>query len=73
MMIGIVGLMNSCMKFLETYIRFKVNYNKKEALHSIIPQEEETSTLAVDSKEEDEEEVWVEDEDISSVITVHSQ
>jgi hypothetical protein len=46
-----------------------VKYNKKEALRSIIPQEEETSTLAVDSEEEEEEEVWVEVEDRSSVTT----
>jgi hypothetical protein len=35
------------------YKKFKLKYNKKEELSSIIPQEEETSTLAVDSKEED--------------------
>jgi hypothetical protein len=34
---------------------------------------EEISTLRVDSKEEEEEEVWVEVEDRSSVITVHNQ
>jgi hypothetical protein len=49
MMIGIVGLMTSCMKGRGIYTKFKVNYNKKEALRSIIPQEEETSTLTVDS------------------------
>jgi hypothetical protein len=64
MMIGIVGLMNSCMKYQETYTKFKVKYNKKETLRSIILWGEETSILAVDSEEEEEEEVWVEVEDI---------
>jgi hypothetical protein len=64
MMIGIVGIMISCMKGRETYIRFKVKYNKKETLHNITPLGEETSILAVDSEEEDEEEEWVEAEDI---------
>jgi hypothetical protein len=49
MMIGIVGPMTSCMKGQGIYTKFKVKYNKKETLHSIILQEEETSTLAVDS------------------------
>ena len=57
MMIGIVGLMISCMKGQETYIIFKVNHNKKETLRSITPLEEETSTLAVDLEDEDEEEI----------------
>jgi hypothetical protein len=57
MMIGIVGLMISCMKGQETYTRFKVKYNKKETLCSTTPLGEETSILAVDSEEEDEEEV----------------
>jgi hypothetical protein len=47
-----------------------VKYNKKEILRSLTPQKEETSTLAVDSKEE--EEVWVEVEVKSFVITVHN-
>jgi hypothetical protein len=42
-------------------------------LHSLILQEEETSTLVVDSYEEDEEEVWVEVEVRSFVITAHIQ
>jgi hypothetical protein len=73
MMIGIVGLTISCMKGRETYIRFKVKYNKKETLRSITLLGEETSILVVDSEEEDEEEEWVEAEDRSSVITVHNQ
>jgi hypothetical protein len=32
-------------------------------MHSIILQEEEVSILAVDTEDEDEEEVWVEAED----------
>jgi hypothetical protein len=63
MMIGIVGLMTSCMKGQETYTKFKAKYNKKETLHSITPLGEETSTLAVDSEDEEEEEVWVEAKD----------
>jgi hypothetical protein len=73
MMRNIVGLMTSCMKYQETHIEFKAKYNKKEILHSLTPQEEETSTLAVNSEEEDNEEVWVEVEVRSFVITVHSQ
>jgi hypothetical protein len=60
MMIGIVGPMNSCMKGQGIYTKFKVKYNKKEPLCSIIPQEEENSTLTMDSEEGDEEEVWAE-------------
>jgi hypothetical protein len=56
-MVGIVGITTSCMKFQGIYTKFKVKYNKKEVLHSIIPQGEETSTLGVDSEEEEEEEV----------------
>jgi hypothetical protein len=63
MMIGIVGLMNSYMKGQGIYTKFKVKYNKKEELRSITPLGEETSTLVVDSKEEEEKEVWVEVED----------
>ena len=69
-MIGIVGPMTSCMKGQGIYTKFKVKYNKKETLHSIILQEEETSILIVDSEEEDEEEVWVKVEDRSYVITM---
>jgi hypothetical protein len=54
MMIGIVGLMTSCMKFQETYKKFKVKYNKKETLRSITPLGEETSTLVVDLEDEKE-------------------
>jgi hypothetical protein len=60
MMIGIVGPMTSCMKGQGIYTKFKVKYSKKGTLRSIIPLEEETSTLMVDLEEEDEEEVWVE-------------
>jgi hypothetical protein len=73
MMIGIVGLMISCMKGQETYIRFKVKYIRNETLCSINILGEETSILAVDSEQEDEEEEWVEAEDRSSVITAHNQ
>jgi hypothetical protein len=65
MNIGIVGLMISCMKGQETYTRFKVKCNKKKNLRSTTPLGEETSILAVDSEEEDEEVVWVEAEDKS--------
>jgi len=64
MMIGIVGLMISCMKGQYIYTKFKVKYNKKETLRSITPPGEETSILTVDSEDEEEEEVWVEVEDI---------
>ena len=70
-MISIVGLMISCMKGQETYIRFKAKYKKKETVRSITLLGEETSILAVDLEEEEEEEVWVEVEKISSVIIVH--
>jgi hypothetical protein len=55
------------------YTNFKVKYNTKRTLCSIIPLEKETSTLMVDSKEEDKDEVWIEIEVKSSVITVHIQ
>jgi hypothetical protein len=42
-------------------------------LHSSIPQEEEISTLAVDSEEEDKEEIWVEVEVKLFAITAHNQ
>jgi hypothetical protein len=73
MMRRIVGLMISCMKGQEIYIGFKERCRKREILHSLIPQEEETSTLMVDSYEEDEEEAWVEVEVGSFVIITHSQ
>jgi hypothetical protein len=73
MMIGIVGLMKSCMKGQDTYTKFKANYNKKETLCSITPLGEETSTLVVDSEEEEEEEVWVEAKDRSSVTNAYNQ
>jgi hypothetical protein len=72
MRIGIVGLMISCMKGQEMYTKFKVKYNKKETLHNITPLGEETSILAVDSEDEEKEEVWVKTNDKSSVTTVHS-
>jgi hypothetical protein len=71
MMRRTVGLMTSCMKYQEIHIGFKVKYSRREILCSLILQEEETSTLAVDSEEEDEEEAWVEVEVRSFVITVH--
>jgi hypothetical protein len=71
MMIGIVGIMISCMKGQEIYTKFKVEYNKKETLCSTTPMGEETLILVVDSEEEEEEEVWVEVEDRSYVISVH--
>jgi hypothetical protein len=64
MMIGIVGLTFSCMKGQETYTKFKVKYSKRETLCSITPLGEETSILAVDSEDEDEQEVWVNARDI---------
>ena len=73
MMRNIVGLMISCMKCQETHIEFKEKYRKKEMLRSLTLQEEETSTLMVDSEEGDEVEGWVEIEVISFVRTVHSQ
>jgi hypothetical protein len=73
MMIEIVGIMTSCTKFQETYRKFKVKYNKKDTLRSITPLGEENSILAVDSKDKEEEEVWVEAEDRSSVTTVNNQ
>jgi hypothetical protein len=73
MMIEIVGLKTSCTKGQETYTKFKVKYNKKETLRSITPLGEETPILMVDSEDKDEEEVWVEVEDRSSVTTAHNQ
>jgi hypothetical protein len=45
------------------YTRSKVKYIKKETMHNINPWEEETSTLVVDSEDDEEEEVWGEAED----------
>jgi hypothetical protein len=59
MMIGIVGLMISCMKGQETYTIFKAKYSKKDTLCSITPLREGTSILAMDSEGKDEEQVWV--------------
>jgi hypothetical protein len=73
MMRRTVRLMTSCMKDQETHIGFKVKYNRKEILRSLNLQEEETSTLVVDSKEEDEEEAWVKVKVRSFVITAHNQ
>ena len=60
MMRKTIGLMTSCTKVQEIHIGFKEKYNRKEMLLILIPRVEETSTLAVDSEEEDEVEVWVE-------------
>jgi hypothetical protein len=73
MMRRTVGLMTSCMKGQEIHIGFKENYSRREILRSLIPQEEETSTLMVDSEEEDEEEAWVKVEVRSFVITTPSR
>jgi hypothetical protein len=37
--------------------------HQKETMHSITPQEEETSILTVDREDEDDEEEWAEDEE----------
>jgi hypothetical protein len=63
MMTGIVGLTISCMKGQGIYTKFKAKYNKKEALRIITLMGEENSTLVVDFKEEEEEEVSVEVKD----------
>jgi hypothetical protein len=68
-----VELMTYCMKGQGIPIGFKVKYNRKELLRSIIPREEETSTLVVDSEEEDGQEAWVKVEVRSFVTTVHNQ
>ena len=73
MMIGILGPMTSFMKGQGIYTKFKVKYNKKEALCSITLQEEETSTLMVDLEEEEEDEVWDEVGAKSFVITMCNQ
>ena len=72
-MIEIIELTISCMKGQEKYTKFKVNYNKKETIRNITPLGEETSILAVDSKDEEEEEVWVKVEDISFITIAHNQ
>jgi hypothetical protein len=43
------------MKGRETYTRFKEKYNKKETLRSTTLWGEETSILALDTEDEDEE------------------
>jgi hypothetical protein len=73
MMRRIVGIMTSYMKGQEIHIGFKERCNRREMLHSLILQEEETSILMVDLEEEDEEEAWVEVEVRSFVITSPSQ
>jgi hypothetical protein len=62
-MIEIAELTISCMRGRRTYTRFKVKHNKKETLCSTTLQKEETSILAVDIEDEEEEEVWAEAED----------
>jgi hypothetical protein len=54
-----VGLTISCMKGQEIHIGFKERCSWREMLCSLTLGEEETSTLTVDSKEEDEKEAWV--------------
>jgi hypothetical protein len=61
------------MKGQEIYTKFKAKYNKRETLCITTPLGEETSILAVDLEENDEEEVWIEAKDRSFVITAHSQ
>jgi hypothetical protein len=63
MMIEIVELTISCMRGRGTYTRFKVKYNKKETLCNTTLQGDETSTLTVDTEDEDEEGVWAEAKD----------
>ena len=67
----IVGHTISCMKDQGIHIEFKERLNKKEIIYSSTPQEEEISTLMVDSEDEDEEEVWVEVEVRSFFINAH--
>jgi hypothetical protein len=71
MMRRIVELMTSYMKDQGISTKFKAKYSKKGTLHNIIHLEVETSTLMVDSEEEDEEEAWVEVEVRSFVIIAH--
>jgi hypothetical protein len=59
MMRRIVGITISCMKDQGIHIEFKEKHSKNEIMCNSTPQEEETSTLMVDSEEEDEVEVWV--------------
>jgi hypothetical protein len=61
------------MKDQGIHIEFKENYSRKEIPCSSTPQVEETSTLMVDSEEEDEEEAWVEVEVRLFAITAPSQ
>jgi hypothetical protein len=62
-MTEIVGPLNLCMKYQETYTRSKVKCIKTETIHSITPQEEKISILATYTEDRDEEEEWVEDEE----------
>jgi hypothetical protein len=62
MMRRTVELMTSYMKDQGISTKFKAKYSTKGKLHSIIPLEEENSTLVVDLEEEDEEEAWAEAE-----------
>jgi hypothetical protein len=73
MMRRIVGITISCMKDQGIHIEFKEKHNKNEIMCNSTPQEEETSTLMVDSEEEDEVEVWVKVEVRSFSITALSQ
>jgi hypothetical protein len=74
MMRRIVELTTSYMKDQESTYRIQGEVqHRRETLHSLILQEEETSTLAVDSEEENEEEAWVEVTFILFVINVHIQ
>jgi hypothetical protein len=63
MMIGILGIIISCIKGQLIYTKFNLKYIKKETLRSITPLGEETSTLVLDFNEDEEEEVWIEIKD----------
>jgi hypothetical protein len=63
MMTEIVELTISCLKYQETYTRSKAKHIKKETMHNITPQEEETSILTVDLEDEDKDKVWAEAEE----------
>ena len=65
--------MTSCMKGQEIHIGYKEICSRREMLCSLIPRKEETSTLVVDSEEEDEEEAWVDVEARSFVISAPIQ
>ncbi len=65
----IVDLMTSCViEGIEMPIEFKENHNKMGILHSITPQEEESSLLVEDSEDEDKE-AWGEVEVGLFIIT----